>query len=151
MARESDLGTSSLAVKIGVAGAIGLGAVVSGLLISRRGRHLVKEAWQGRRRTRIEDRVLDALWGDPVLGRRPLDVEEVDEGVVVVSGMVRNEKERRLALAMATRVKGVVKVEDRLELESPEKRRERRRDRRHVEALSRRIRRRSVELRGPRE
>ena len=49
-----------IALKIGIAGALGLGAIVSGLLISRRGRRLVREAWQGRRRTRLGDEPTDA-------------------------------------------------------------------------------------------
>jgi len=104
----------SLALKIGIASAIGFGALATGLLVSRQGRHLVKEAWQGRQRTRIEDRVLDRIWGDPVLGRRELDVDEVGDGVVAVYGKVRDEQERRVALALARQVKGVVAVEDHL-------------------------------------
>lgn len=103
-----------LALKIGIASAIGFGALATGLLVSRQGRHLVKEAWQGRQRTRIEDRVLDRLWADPVLGRRDLDVDEVDEGVVAVYGKVRDDQERRVALALARQVKGVLEVEDHL-------------------------------------
>src|SRR5512147_1557664 len=103
-----------LALKIGIASAIGFGALATGLLASRRGRHLVKEAWQGRQRTRIEDRVLDVIWGDPVLGRREIDVDEVGDGVIAVYGKVRDEQERRVALALAHQVKGVLEVEDHL-------------------------------------
>lgn len=111
---EGKGGIGPLALKIGIATAIGFGALATGLLVSRQGRHLVKEAWQGRQRTRIEDRVLDRLWADPVLGRRDLDVDEVDEGVVAVYGKVRNDQERRVALALARQVKGVREVEDHL-------------------------------------
>lgn len=104
----------SLALKIGIASAIGFGALATGLLISRQGRHLVKEAWQGRQRTRIEDRVLDRLWADPVLGRRDLDVDELGDGVIALYGKVRSDQERRVALALARQVKGVVDVEDHL-------------------------------------
>ena len=107
-------GLGPLALKIGSASAIGFGALATGLLVSRRGRHLVKEAWQGRERTRIEDRVLDRLWGDPVLGRRDLDVDEVGDGVVALYGKVRDEQERRVALALARQIKGVTAVEDHL-------------------------------------
>lgn len=107
-------GMGSLALKIGIASAIGFGALATGLLASRRGRHLVKEAWQGRQRTRIEDRVLDVIWGDPVLGRRDLDVDEIGEGVIALYGKVRDEQERRVALALARQVKGVKEVEDHL-------------------------------------
>lgn len=117
----------SLAIKIGIAGAIGLGAVVSGLLISRRGRKLVSEAWQGRRRSRIEDRVLDVLWGDPDVGRRAIDVHEMEEGVVELSGRVRGQRERRRALVLAERVRDVREVIDRLEVDSAPPQRRRRR------------------------
>jgi hypothetical protein len=49
-----------------------------------------------------------------VLGRRELDVDEVGDGVVAVYGKVRDEQERRVALALARQVKGVVAVEDHL-------------------------------------
>lgn len=105
---------SGLALKIGIAGAIGFAAVATGMFVSRRGRHLMREAWQGRRRTRMEDRVLDALWGDPTLSRRELDVEETGDGEVELSGQVRSEEERRRALAIAGEVKGIATVLDRL-------------------------------------
>jgi hypothetical protein len=106
-----------LALRIGIAGALGIGAVVSGLVISRQGRRLMREAWQGRRRTRIEDRVLDAIWGDPVLGRRDIDVAELGPGVVALSGSVATQVERRRLLRVARAVRDVNEVEDRLALE----------------------------------
>lgn len=124
-------GLGSIALKIGIAGAIGFGALATGLLVSRQGRHLVKEAWQGRQRTRIEDRVLDRLWGDPVLGRRDLDVDELGEGVIAVYGKVRTEQERRVALALAQQVKGVVEVEDHLMVAPRDRRRLARKRLRH--------------------
>jgi hypothetical protein len=107
----------SIALKIGIAGALGLGAIVSGLLISRRGRRLVREAWQGRRRTRLEDRVLDALWGDEIVGRRNFDVQETGEGVVALSGVVRSRRERIRALRIARQVKDVQLVKNQLVIE----------------------------------
>lgn len=112
---ESD--KPGLALKIGIAGAIGLGAVVSGLLISRRGRRLVTEAWQGRRRTRLEDRVLDALWGDEILGRRKLDVAETGDGVIELSGVVHRRIERARAVRLARHVRDVKGVEDHIIIE----------------------------------
>jgi hypothetical protein len=106
-----------LALRIGIAGALGIGAVVSGLVISRQGRRLMREAWQGRRRTRIEDRVLDAIWGDPVLGRRDIDVAELGPGVVALGGSVATQVERRRLLRVARAVRDVNEVEDRLALE----------------------------------
>jgi hypothetical protein len=101
-------------MKVGIASAIGFGAIATGLFVSRRGRHLVKEVWQGRERTRLEDRVLDLLWGDPVLGRRELDVDEMEDGRVALFGVVRSDQERRVALALAAGVKGVTAVDDHL-------------------------------------
>lgn len=116
MGRDRGSKVSGLVVKIGIAGVIGFGAVATGLLASRRGRKLVREAWQGRRRTRIEDRVLDAVWADRVLGRRTIDAQEVEDGRVVITGQVRNEEERERARELAAQVKGVSAVEDRLEV-----------------------------------
>ncbi len=122
MSNDNDRAISNLAIKIGVAGVIGLGALASGLFISRRGRHLIKEAMEGRRRTRLEDRALDALWGDRVLGRRDIDVDELDDGTLAILGEVRNEDERRRALAIAAKTPGIKTVVDRLELEVPRRR-----------------------------
>src|SRR5690606_17830963 len=105
---------SSLALKLGIGGVIGFGAVATGLLASRQGRKLVREAWQGRRRTRGEDRLLDALWADRVLGRRPLDAQELTDGRVAITGQVRSEEERERALDIARHVNGIDPVEDRL-------------------------------------
>jgi hypothetical protein len=113
---DSERKIGPLAIKIGIATAIGFGAIATGLFVSRRGRHLVKEAWQGRERTRLEDRVLDLLWGDPVLGRREIDVDELDSGVVAIIGEVRTEQERKVALALARDVKGVTEVQDHLRI-----------------------------------
>jgi hypothetical protein len=113
---QTGKGLGSIALKVGIAGAIGFGAVATGLFISRRGRHLVKEAWQGRERTRLEDRVLDLLWGDPVLGRRDIDVDELDSGMIAIFGDVRTEQERRVALKLARDVKGVLEVQDHLKV-----------------------------------
>jgi len=107
-----------LALRIGIAGALGIGAVVSGLVVSRRGRRLVREAWQGRRRTRLEDRVLDVFWGDPVLGRRDLEVTELEPGVIAVSGGVAAAVEGRRAVRLAGEVRDVRDVEDRIEVDS---------------------------------
>ena len=113
---DSDRKIGSLALKIGIASAIGFGAIATGLFVSRRGRHLVKEAFQGRERTRLEDRVLDTLWGDPVIGRRDIDVDELDAGVVALFGDVRTEQERRVALALARQVKGITEVQDHMQV-----------------------------------
>lgn len=141
MSNENDRAFSNLAIKIGVAGVIGLGALASGLFISRRGRHLIKEAMEGRRRTRIEDRALDALWGDRVLGRREIDVDELDEGAVALLGVVRSEDERRRALAIAAKTPGVKTVVDQLEVRVPRRRPPAQDVREGAERMLRRVRR----------
>jgi hypothetical protein len=103
-----------MALKIGIAGFIGFGALATGLFVTRKGRHLVREAWQGRERTRIEDRVLDTLWDDPRLARRVIDVDEVDGGRIELIGTVRSQEERDHAISLAAGVKGVNTVVDRL-------------------------------------
>jgi hypothetical protein len=125
MANEDGTRDPGLALKIGIGGAIAVGALASGLLVSRRGRRLVREAFQGRRRTTIEDRVLDTLWGDPMAGRRTLDVKDLGEGVVEISGVVRDESERDRVLDLAEGVRGVNGVEDRLDVEAEPPRRRR--------------------------
>lgn len=106
--------SDNLVLKLGLAGALGLGAIVTGMFVSRRGRNLMKEAWRGRRRSTLEDRVLDRLWGDPVFARRELDVDEIRKGMVVVSGDVRSLGERRRALRLAAGARGVEAVIDRI-------------------------------------
>lgn len=103
-----------MALKIGIAGFIGFGAVATGLFVTRKGRHLVREAWEGRERTRIEDRVLDALWSEPQLARRRIDVDEGETGQVKLAGTVRSNAERDRAVDIASRVKGVTMVLDAL-------------------------------------
>lgn len=116
MSRDRNL--TAIAVKIGIAGVISFGAIATGLVASRKGRNLLREAWQGRKRTTIEDRVLELLWSDPVLARRPLDVEEVADGTVVLTGQVRTERERRVAVATAEHARGVSGVVDRLDVDA---------------------------------
>jgi hypothetical protein len=103
-----------LAMKIGIAGFIGFGALATGMFATRKGRHLVKEAWQGRERTRLEDRILDALWDDPRLARRKIDVDEIGPGHVHISGVVRSIGEGRRAIRLASSVKGVNAIDNAL-------------------------------------
>jgi hypothetical protein len=117
MERErKEPGLSKMAVKVGIFGAVALGAAVSGFLATRQGRHFVKDVWQGRKRSQLEDRALDSIWGDKVLGRRSLDVQEIEPGVLAIEGEVRSGEERRRALALVARINGVQEIEDRLEL-----------------------------------
>jgi hypothetical protein len=120
---EDQTPISRMALKVGIAGFIGFGAIATGLFVTRKGRHLVREAWEGRERTRIEDRVLDALWSDPRLARRRLDVAEGVDGQVKLVGIVRTNAERHHAVDIAAGVKGVSMVLDALEVVPREKRR----------------------------
>ena len=116
MARDEESKLGKTALKVGIFGAVALGAAVSGFLISRQGRRFVKDVWEGRKRTPLEDRALDVLWGDRVLGKRHIDVEEIEPGVIALSGSVRSADERRWARALIGRIKDVSEIEDRLEV-----------------------------------
>jgi hypothetical protein len=107
---------SSKALKFGVFGVVALGAAVSGFLISRQGRGFVKDVWNERRRSPLEDRVLDVLWSDRLLGRRAIEVQELEPGVIALIGRVRNAEERRHARTIVARIKGINEIEDRLEI-----------------------------------
>jgi osmotically-inducible protein OsmY len=117
MAEQKKNGTvSSTALKVGIFSAVALGAAVSGFLMSRQGRRFIRDVWQGRRRSPLEDRVLAALWSDRHLGRRQIDVQEIEPGVVALIGRVRNADERRHARDIVAGIKGINEIEDRLEI-----------------------------------
>jgi osmotically-inducible protein OsmY len=107
---------SKKALKIGIFGAVALGAAVSGFLVSRQGRGFVKDVWNERRRSPLEDRVLDVLWADPKLGKRSIDVVEIEPGVIALSGRLRNNLERLRARHIVAGMKGITAIEDRLEV-----------------------------------
>jgi hypothetical protein len=107
---------SKRAIKVGIFSAVALGAAVSGFLVSRQGRRFVKDVWNERRRSQLEDRALDALWADSVLGRRQIEVQEIETGVLALMGRVKNNDERRRARAVLAAVKGVNEIEDQLEV-----------------------------------
>jgi osmotically-inducible protein OsmY len=107
---------SKTALKVGIFGAVALGAAVSGFLASRQGRRFVRDVWEGRRRSQLEDRVLTALWDDRRLGRRRIDVQEVEPGVIALIGRVRSSDERKHARAVVAEIKGISEIEDRLEI-----------------------------------
>jgi hypothetical protein len=125
MIEQQDREEPGLALKIGIASALTIGALASGYFVSRQGRRVLREAIQGRRRTRLEDRVLDLIWGDRSVGGRTLDVQETAPGVIALSGRVHSEEERRHALAVARDAKEVREIEDRLSIEMQPVRRRR--------------------------
>src|SRR5690606_19685839 len=93
--------------RLGIASAIALGAVASGMLLSRSGRRLLGEVWQGRQRTTIEDRVLDALWSDDRVGRRRIDVVELADGTVRLTSAVDDESDHDRVIEILKAVKRV--------------------------------------------
>jgi hypothetical protein len=115
-----------IALKIGIAGAVGFGAIATGMIASKKGRNLLREAWAGRSRSTLEDRVLEVLWSDRDLSRRDIDVEEIAAGELVLTGSVRSAEERELCVALCEDTKGVVAVIDRLDVEPSTPRRHRR-------------------------
>jgi hypothetical protein len=120
---------SGMGMRLALGGAVAFGALASGFLLSRRGRRLVAETFQGKRRTALADRVLDRFWEEPALGRRRLDVEESEDGVVELTGSVATDWERALAIQVASSVPGVRKVHDTLVLDPSIIRRRARSDR----------------------
>lgn len=112
-----------LGARLAIGGAVGVGALVSGFMVSRRGRRLVVDAFQGRRRTPLTDRVLDQLWDHAVLGRRRLDATELEGGVIELVGSVATDREREEAVALAESIPGVAEVLDCLVLDPTLKRR----------------------------
>ncbi len=116
MVQETTGGFGRTVTRVGIAGAIALGAVASGLLLSRSGRRLLGEVWQGRQRTTVEDRVLDTLWRDPQVGRRRIDVIEVADGTVRLVGEVRTEAELDRVVELTRALKGVRGIENELQI-----------------------------------
>jgi hypothetical protein len=117
MASDRDDPRSGLAMRLALGGAVAFGALASGFLMSRRGRRLVAETFQGRQRTPLADRVLDRFWDEPALGRRRLDVDEPEDGLVELTGSVATDWERSLAIQVAASIPGVRQVRDRLILD----------------------------------
>jgi hypothetical protein len=109
-------GGMSTGTRVGLAAAIGLGALASGLLLTRPGRKLVVDVFRGGRRSTIESRVLDALWNDRVLGKRRIEVSEIAPGRVLLRGRVGSRDEVGRAVAVAEHAKGVTAVIEELEV-----------------------------------
>jgi hypothetical protein len=103
--------SKNLALRVGLATALGVGALVTGFILTRPGRKLVVDVLAGRKRTQLEARVLDLLWSDRTLGRRRLEVRETGPGRVVLLGTVAGAEEVGRAVAVAERAKGVKEVE----------------------------------------
>ena len=116
MVQDSSGGFGHTLTRLGIASAIALGAVASGMLLSRSGRRLLGEVWQGRQRTTIEDRVLDALGSDDRVGRRRIDVVELADGTVRLTGAVRDEAEHDRVIEIVKAVKGVHGIDAQIQI-----------------------------------
>lgn len=114
-----------LPMRLGIGAAVGFGALASGFLLSRRGRRLVADTFKGMQRSPLADQVLDRIWGDAVLGRRRLDVQELPGQRILLTGAVANDRERAMAVEVVAEVPGVNDVEDRLVLDPALRRRRR--------------------------
>ncbi len=68
--------------------------------------------------------VSDSLSNDPKLSRRRIEVDAIAEGVVELSGMVRDRNEAERAVGLAQGTTGVYTVVNRLRIEAEEARRE---------------------------
>jgi hypothetical protein len=132
---ESDLRQSVLTFAVGAGAGLAIG-----LLVSRRGRRAAHQAQHEFRErfdaggrytasgisdavadpqlTGLEDAVLDAFLGDPVLSERGIDVGAVSRGIVELSGSVYTEAEAERAVRVASGVNGVQTVVNRIEVEA---------------------------------
>lgn len=62
----------------------------------------------------LDARVLEAFSNDPVLARRAVEIDSPREGVIVLYGRVRSDREVKHAVTIARGVPGVVRVRERL-------------------------------------
>lgn len=120
--RAGDEVGTGMGLRLAIGGAVTVGALVSGYLLSRHGRRLVADTFRGRRPSPLAERVQEALWGDPLLAHRRITVDEV-EGEVFLTGTVATEVERNIALERARAVTGVRQVTDRIVLDPTLRRR----------------------------
>jgi hypothetical protein len=106
--------SGNIVLRIGLASALGVGALVTGFILTRPGRKLMGDVIAGRKRTHLEGRVLDALWGDRLLGPREIEVLETGPGQVSLSGSLESWEEVGRAVALAEQAKGVKQVESKM-------------------------------------
>lgn len=65
----------------------------------------------------LEDRVLSAFLGDPLLSERGVDIGAISHGIIELSGSVWTEDEAERAVALANGIPGVRTVVNRMEVE----------------------------------
>jgi len=148
---EPDYGREALTFALGAAGGLALGLLVvrgvsapkrvselSGNLRDRartvagrlRPARLRRLGGEQRELTALEDRVLEAFFGDSVLSERGVDVGAISPGIVELSGSVWTEEEADRAVRVANGVEGVRTVVNRMEIED---------ETRQLEAVRRRV------------
>lgn len=97
-------------LRFGAAAALGLTA---GFLLSRWGRF----APRARALAELENGTVDLLLADPHLSQRPIEVEALSDGIIELTGTVRDMEEVHCAVELAQRVPGVRTVLNRLDIE----------------------------------
>lgn len=90
--------------------------ITAGLILSRRGA-ITRRLAVGGEAGRVESQIQQALREDELLGRREIDVGALTDGIVELSGWVRDEDEADRAVAIAQRVPGVRTVLNRLDVQ----------------------------------
>lgn len=148
---EPDYGKEALTFALGAAGGLALGLLVvrgmsapgrvsevSGNLRERartvagrlRPARLRRQGPEQRELSGLEDRVLEAFFGDSLLSERGIDVGAISPGIVELSGSVWTEDEADRAVRVANGVEGVRTVVNRMEIED---------ESRQIEAVRRRV------------
>lgn len=108
--RGADRTTGVWLVAVGAAAGF-----ATGLLMARR-----RAGWPGvmdRGLAGLETRIQEAIDADPILYRRDLNAGALADGIVELTGTVRDEAEAEHAIALARRVPGVRTVLNRLDLQ----------------------------------
>lgn len=90
--------------------------IAAGLILVRRGWRL-RQVLPGLSLSILERQVREALRADGVLRRREIEAGALADGIVELSGTVRDDMEAQRAVALARRVPGVRTVLNRLDLE----------------------------------
>lgn len=62
----------------------------------------------------LDARVLEAFSHDPILSERAVEIEDIGEGVILLHGRVRDQRELKHAVTMARGVPGVTRVREKL-------------------------------------
>lgn len=104
---------------------VAIGAAVgfaTGILLSRRIRRQppLRTILEHHELAQLEKAVVERLLADPRLKERPIEVGALNDGIVELTGTVRDEEEARQAVSLAGGVPGVRTVLNRLDIEAEE-------------------------------